>query len=246
MAAGPCSPSRASSARPLPSSLACRSAYEQGWCTTDPFGTGANRSAGQEIINPSVFFYNAATEVDLPFNPLGLVAFQFLTMHYVEIRRWRDFEARAHADPTGCEALPGTVSELPLPHRQKPGSVDKDPIFAGNGLPQHEVGYPGGIFDPAGMAKGADLKERKDKELANGRLAMLAFVGFIMAAQVTGKGPLANLVDHVTDPWNTSIMAKSLILPGADRIAPACAIPATATFEGIVIPTPCFLEGLWP
>ena len=138
------------------------------------------------------------------------------------------------------------MSDLPLPLRQKPGSVDKDPIFAGNGLSQHEVGYPGGIFDPAGMAKGADLKERKDKELANGRLAMLAFVGFIMAAQVTGKGPLANLVDHVTDPWNTSIMAKSLILPGADRIAPACAIPATATFEGIVIPTPCFLEGLWP
>lgn len=33
-----------------------------------------------------------------------------------------------------------------------------------------------------------------------GRLAMLAFVGFVMAAQVTGLGPLAALGQHLSDP----------------------------------------------
>ena len=77
---------------------------------------------GQEIFNPSVFFYEAAAKATLPFDVLGLVAVQFLLMHWVEVRRWRDLV--------------------------KPGSVDTDPIFAGNALPPHEVGYPGGIFDP--------------------------------------------------------------------------------------------------
>ena len=68
----------------------------------------------------------------------------------------------------------------------------------------------------------------------------------IMSAQVTGKGPIANLIDHVSNPWNTSIMAKAVVLPGVGRIAPECAIPAITTFQGIDIPTPCLLQGLWP
>ena len=38
---------------------------------------------GQELFNPSVFFYDAATKASLPFDILGLAAFQFLTMHFV-------------------------------------------------------------------------------------------------------------------------------------------------------------------
>jgi hypothetical protein len=43
--------------------------------------------------------------------------------------------------------------------------------------------YPGGPFDPAGLSKG-NLEELKLKEVKNGRLAMVAFLGFV--AQVRG------------------------------------------------------------
>lgn len=66
---------------------------------------------------------------------------------------------------------------------RKPGSVNQDPIFSNNKLPDGEVGYPGGIFDPLGYSKG-DLQTLKLKEIKNARLAMLGFAGFV--AQVGG------------------------------------------------------------
>ena len=83
---------------------------------------------------------------------------------------------------------------------QKPGSVNQDPIFTSNSVPNPETGYPGGIFDPLGFSKG-DLKTAQTKEIKNGRLAMVAFAGFTLQAQATGKGPLENLSDHLSNPW---------------------------------------------
>jgi len=53
----------------------------------------------------------------------------------------------------------------------------EDPIFKQYSLPKGEVGYPGGIFNPLNFAP---TLEAKEKEIANGRLAMLAFLGFII------------------------------------------------------------------
>ena len=61
---------------------------------------------------------------------------------------------------------------------------------------------------------------------------MLAFMGFVFAAQTTGKNPIDALQAHIADPftqnWTHNIGQ--------------CAIDATATVGGVVIPTPC----LWP
>jgi hypothetical protein len=62
-------------------------------------------------------------------------------MHFVEVRRWQDVK--------------------------KHGSVNDDPIFKGNRVPNPEPGYPGGPFDPLGFAKG-DFKELQTKVRENG------------------------------------------------------------------------------
>eukprot|EP00775_Hariotina_reticulata_P011341 gene11341-11490_t len=165
---------------------------------------------GQEILRPDVYWYEAGLPQNLPgpfqnINMGGLLAWEFILMHWVEVRRWQDYKNF--------------------------GSVNEDPIFKGNKVPNLEMGYPGGIFDPLGFSKG-NLKELQTKEIKNGRLAMIAFMSFVIQAQATGKGPLANLADHLSNPgannWTKNIGH--------------CTVPTSVDVQGLNIPLTC----LWP
>jgi len=53
-------------------------------------------------------------------------------------------------------------------------------------------------FDPLGMRS----EDTMEKEIKNGRLAMVAFVGFSSQAAVQGKGPIESLKYHIADPFH--------------------------------------------
>ncbi|CAL8460653.1 g183 [Coccomyxa elongata] len=68
--------------------------------------------------------------------------------------------------------------------------------------------YPGGVFDPLGLsAKPAEFADLQVKEIKNGRLALVAWVGFAAQAAVTRKGPVADLLDFAADPIHNNIFA---------------------------------------
>lgn len=63
--------------------------------------------------------------------------------------------------------------------------------------------YPGGpVFNSLQLVRDASpsLFGYKEVELVNGRLAMVAFLGFVAQGALTGQGPYAALVDHLNDP----------------------------------------------
>merc|ERR1712159_543827 len=64
-------------------------------------------------------------------------------------------------------------------------------------------------FDPANI----NSSEMQLKEVKNGRLAMVSFVGFAVQALVTRSGPISNLQAHLSQPTNKNFITSILNLP---------------------------------
>ena len=68
---------------------------------------------------------------------------------------------------------------------------------------------PGGPLDFFNVAATPqDLAILKVKEIKNGRLAMMAFLGCMVQAVVTGEGPVKNICDHIADPFANNMLAN--------------------------------------
>ena len=55
----------------------------------------------------------------------------------------------------------------------------------------------------------------KRKEIANGRLAMVAFLGILMQSAANGMGPVEAWAAHVADPWHVSAAQNVAAVPFA-------------------------------
>nr|ACN94453.1 photosystem I light-harvesting cholrophyll-a/b protein 2 [Dunaliella salina] len=75
--------------------------------------------------------------------------------------------------------------------------------------------YPGGAFDPLGFSKDPkSFEDKKLKELKNGRLAMVACLGFAGQHAATGKPILEALGDHLSSPFFNNFATNGVSVPG--------------------------------
>ena len=153
---------------------------------------GANwYETGAAMLNGGTLNYFAVPWANIP-NPLPL--FVVLAINAALMGAVETFRARG-SGPAGYSPGVGKFDESAY--------EGMDPL------------YPGGPFDPLGLADDPEVfAELKVKEIKNGRLAMVSFLGFAAQAAVTHEGPYANWTKHVADPFNYNLLT---VLGSEDR-----------------------------
>ncbi|PIA43092.1 hypothetical protein AQUCO_02000501v1 [Aquilegia coerulea] len=155
---------------------------------------------------------------DFGFDPLGLgilIPEWLQSLGFIENFSWYEAGTKEYYTDTTTLfviqlALMGWVEGRRWADLVNPGSVDIEPKFPNRKNPKPDVGYPGGLwFDPMMWGRGSPepVMVLRTKEIKNGRLAMLAFVGFWFQAIYTGQSPTENLMAHIADPGHCNIFS---------------------------------------
>ena len=134
-------------------------------------GTSVLHVAGADV--PSWFDAGKVSSERTGIPGGALFVAQMIMYHFVEIKRLQDFKK------PGSQAEPGSFFGF-------------ESAFKGTG--DKAAAYPGGpMFDPLGLGSGPSGDVMKLREIKNGRLAMLATLGFAGQYAATGKDPLVNV-----------------------------------------------------
>jgi hypothetical protein len=78
-------------------------------------------------------------------------------------------------------------------------------------------------FDPAGL----DAPDKRVKEVKNGRLAMVAFLGMVSQYAVTGLSPLEGLEAHMANPQAVNLFTSKV---GGEAVAFIAFLSAAPTY----------------
>ena len=92
-------------------------------------------------------------------------------------------------------ALPFTISQLVIIEVLLVGGAE---VYRNTELDTAKRCYPGGLFDPLGLADGKNADRLKEAEIKHARLAMIGFFGYGTQALVTGEGALGSLAKFAT------------------------------------------------
>jgi len=181
-----------------PSWLAYAEIIHCRWAMLGAAGCFAPEFLGKLGVIPEstglVWFKNGVVPMQGTFDywcdPFTLFFVEVVLMSFAEHRRIQDYRN------------PGSMKEQYFLGLETALGGSRDPA------------YPGGQFFNMFNLGSDNMDKMKLKEVKNGRLAMLAMLGFFVQAMVTGEGPAGNLSAHVSDGLANNFLTNFAAIGG--------------------------------